>query len=224
MAIVRSDFLTEIATELEEYGEWETSDGGALNTNLLYAMRDFWEKRDWSFKFSAGALTATEGNQGPYDPPGGFDSLVSPEAVSRYFDYDRFAVPPSIPDASDGRKYDILWNRLTGKLYFRDPPAAGSYTFYFRRALSATTDLSNWPDAARRFLRLQTLAYCLKASEDTEKKGKGFEQDAERAWRSMLYDLRRGESKQEQREPRDVYGYPLAASYGNEGDGFLGGC
>lgn len=223
MTIARTAFLTEIATELEEYGEWDTADGGALDTNLLYAMRDFWEKREWSFKFSSGTLTATEGLQGPYNPPTGFDSLVSPEVVSRYFDYDRFSVPPSIPDASNGRKYDILWDRLNNKLWFRDPPSAGDHTLYFRRALEATTDLSAWPDAARRFLRLQTLAYCLKASEDTENKGKGFEVDADRAYKSMLYDLRRGESKQESREPRDVYGHPLAQTYANEGDGFLGG-
>lgn len=223
MTIAKTTFLEEIANELEEYGEWDTADGGALDTNLFYAMRDAWEKRDWSFKFSSGTLTATDGNRGPYDPPTGFDSLVSAEAVSRYFDFDRFSVPPSIADAANGRKYDILWDRLNNKLYFRDPPAAGDFTFYFRRALESTADLSVWPDAFRRFLRFQTMAYCLKASEDTENKGKGFEVDADRAWKSMLYDLRRGESKQESREPRDVYGYPLSQSYANEGDGFLGG-
>lgn len=223
MAITKSTFLAEIAADLEEYGEFSTADGGKLDTSLLYAMRDFWEKRDWSFKFSSGSLAVTEGNQGPYTPPAGFDSLVTPEAVSRYFDYDRFAVPAPIPDDANGYKYDILHDRLNNKLIFRYPPAAGTYTVYFRRALSATSDLSLWPDAARRFLKFQTMHYAIGDSEDLAKIADRFFQRAEAAFKSMLSDLRRGESKQESREPRDVYGYPLAQSYTNEGDGFLGG-
>jgi hypothetical protein len=223
MAIDRSTFIAEIAGDLEEYNEFSTAVGGKLDNALLYAMRDLWEKRDWSFKFSTGSLVITEGSQGPYDPPAGFESLVTPEAVARYYDYDRFSVPDSIPDGANGEKYDVLWNRLTGKLYLRGTAAAGTYTFYFRRALSATSDLSLWPDAARRFLKFQTMHYALGDSEDLAKQADRLFQRAEAAYKSMLTDARRGESKQESREPRDVYGYPLAQGFANEGDGFLGG-
>jgi len=219
----RSAFLLEIQTELQEYGEWETADGGALDTNLLYAMRDFWEKRDWSFKFSVGSLEVTEDNQGPYDPPAGFDSLVTPEMVSKYYDFDRFSVPPPIPDDADGYKYDVVWDRLNNKIYLRYAAPAGTYTFYFRRALAGTADLSVWPDAARRFLRFQTMFYCLTTSEDTAAQADRLEARAKQAYSAMLLDVRRGESKQDSREPRDMYGYPISRSYANEGDGFLGG-
>jgi len=223
MAITKTTFLAEIAGDLEEYGEFSTADGGKLETSLLYAMRDAWEKRDWSFKISTGSLVVTDGSQGPYDPPAGFDSLVSPEAVARYYDYDRFSVPPSIPDGSNGEKYDVLWNRATGKLYLRGAAAAGTYTFYFRRALTATSDLSAWPDAMRRYLKFQTMHYALGDSEDLAKQADRLFQRAEAAFKSMLHDIRRGESKQESREPRDIFGYPLAQGYANDGDGFLGG-
>jgi hypothetical protein len=223
MAITKAAFLAEIASDLEEYGEFSTDDDGKLETSLLYAMRDAWEKRDWSFKISTGSLVVADGNQGPYDPPAGFDSLVTPEAVARYYDYDRFSAPPSIPDGTNGEKYDVLWNRVTNKLYLRETAAAGTYTFYFRRALSATSDLSSWPDAMRRFLKFQTMHYALGDSEDLAKQADRFYQRAEAAFKSMLYDMRRGESKQESREPRDLYNYPLAQSHANDGDGFLGG-
>lgn len=223
MAITRTTFIAEIASDLEEYNEFAVDVGGKLDNALLYAMLDFWEKRDWSFKFSSGSLVVTEGNQGPYDPPAGFDSLVTPEVIARYYDYDKFAVPPSIPDATNGTKYDVLWNRLTNKLYLRETAAAGTYTFYFRRTFTLTSDLSAWPDAARRYLKFQTMHYALGDSEDTAKQADRLFQRADAAYKSMLHDLRRGESKQESREPRDIYGYPLAQSYANEGDGFLGG-
>lgn len=221
--INRSAFLTEIQTELQEYGEWGIADNGALDTNLLYAMRDFWEKRDWSFKFSVGSLVVTEDNQGPYAPPSGFDSLVTPEMVSRYYDFDRFSVPPPIPDDANGYKYDVTWDRLNNKIYLRHAAPAGTYTFYFRRALESSSDLSVWPDAAKRFLRFQTMFYCLTTSEDTAAQGDRMEARAKQAYSSMVADIRRGESKQESREPRDVYGRPLHRAYANDGDGFLGG-
>ena len=223
MAIDRTVFLNGLSSDLEEYGDYPATEGGKLDRALLNAMRDFWEKRDWSFRFSAGNLTVTEGSQGPYDPPVGFDSLVTPEAVSRYFDYDRFAVPAPIPDASNGYKYEIVHDRLNNKLTFRWPPAAGVYTIYFRRALLATSDLSLWPAAAERFLDFQTKHYALVDTEDLAAQADRFFQRAQVAFKSMLDDLRRGESKQESREPRDVFGYPLAQTYANDGDGFLGG-
>ncbi|OGT56692.1 MAG: hypothetical protein A3E01_00320 [Gammaproteobacteria bacterium RIFCSPHIGHO2_12_FULL_63_22] len=223
MAIDRSTFITEIKNDLEEYGEWSTEVGGRLDIALLYAMKDFSEKRDWSFMFSSGSLVVTEGNQGPYDPPAGFDSLVTPEVIARYYDYDRFSVPPSIPDATNGTKYDVLWDRLNNKLYLRETAAAGTYTFYFRRTFTATSDLSDWPDAARRYLGFQAMHYAMVKSEDLAAQADRMFQRADVAYKSMLQNLRRGESKQESREPRDVYGYPLAQSYANDGDGFLGG-
>lgn len=223
MAIVRADLIAGIAADLEEYGEWDTDAGEALDRYLLDAMRDFVEKRPWSFMVSSGSLAVTEGNQGPYTPPAGFKALVPAEAVSRYFDYDRFSVPPTVPDASNGLKYDILWDRVNNKLYFRSPPAAGTYTVYFLREFTATSDLSAWPADAGRFLAFRTMHYALVMSEDTAKQADRFFQRSEEAYRTMLYGLRRGESKQESREPRDAYGFPLAAGYGNEGDGFLGG-
>lgn len=223
MPISRDDFIGEIADSLEEYGEYETTAGGKLDKALLHAMRDFAGKRTWSFMVSSGAVTATDGNQGPYDPPAGFKALVPAEAVSRYFDYDRFAVPPTIPDASNGRKYDVIWDRVGNKLYFRDPPAAGTYTVYFVRSFSATSDLPNWPADAERYLMFQAMHYALITSEDLAAQADRFYQRAKVAYSDMLTEFRRGESKQESREPRDVYGYPLAQNFANEGDGFLGG-
>lgn len=223
MAIDQTTFLTEIQGELEEYGQWDTALGGALDTNLLYAMQDLWEKRDWSFKFLTGTITTTEGIQGPYDPPADFDSLVTPEVVSRYYDYDRFAVPAPIPDDANGYKFEITWDRLNNKIYFRRRPPAQTFTFYYRGALAATAAIATWPLRMRRFLRLQTMYYCLLSSEDTTKQAKQFEADADRAYKSMLHDDRRGESKQDTREPRDVMGYPLHQGYANDGDGFMGG-
>lgn len=223
MAIQKSVFLNEIKNDLAEYGDYVTTDGEKLEVSLYYAMRDFWEKRDWSFRFATGTLTASEGVQGPYDPPSGFESLVTPEAVSRYFDYDRFSVPPPIPDSSNGYKYDITYDRLNSKIWFRWAPDAGTYTFYYRRALEGTDDLSLWPDAARRFLQFQTKGYVLFESSDTRKDAADFFEQAKVAYKSMLDDMRRGESKQDSRDPRDPYGYSISQSMANEGDGFLGG-
>lgn len=225
MAIDRNTFIAEIAEELEEYGEYDEAAGSALDTALLYAMHDFWEKRDWSIKFTSGEIVVSvDGNQGPYTPPSDFDSMVTPEVVSRYFDFDRFSVPPPIPDSSDGLKYELTWDRLNNRLYFRIKPSAQTYTFYYRKAKpTATSALSAWPPDARRYLRLRTMFWALNTSSDTKKDAKDFANDAEAAYKSLLYDLRRGESTQNVREPRDVHGYPLAQGYSNEGEGFLGG-
>jgi hypothetical protein len=225
VAIDRSAFIGDIATRLEEYGEWETDTGSELDGNLLDAMLDWWEKRDWPIALGSDTLTVSvDGLQGPYTPPSDFDSMITPERVSRYFDYDRFAIPPAIPDDSNGIKYELTHDRLNNKLHFRHRPAAGTYTFYYRKSKpSATSALSDWPEEAKRYLKFRTMYYSLIGSEDLAKQAKLFEQEAENAYRALLAAKRRGESKQDVREPQDVYGYPLAQGYANDGEGFLGG-
>lgn len=222
MAIVVADIKGVIASDLEEYGEWSTAANSALEKNLFFAMRDYWELRDWSFKMGTGSVTTVAGTQGPYDAPADFDGLIPPENISRYFDYDRYSMPPTVPDGSYGQRFDITWNRATNELYFRGDPGDGAKTLYYLRKLLTVDDLATyWPDEAQRYLIPRTKYYCVVNSEDLANAAAMFEKMAKDAYASILNAKRRSESRSDGRNPRDVYGDPIASQFAWEGDGPL---
>ena len=216
MGITRSTLLNDIAQDLEDFGEFVTTDGGFLDRQLTKAQVDVSNAKNWSWKIGSGTVATTDQNQGPYDFPADFDGFFPEEKLNKYYAYDAYSVPPPVPDGEYGQRYPVYRNRATNKLFFYANPGTGNKTIYYRKTF--LSDLADWPDEERykHMLLARTKYHALMATPDWLEQAKIYFQESERLINEEWREQRKGFSLPDSRTPLDVYGNPIY--YGLSGD------
>lgn len=199
--------LENIAADLLEYGEYDTSVNGIAANALFSAAQEWYDRRPWSFKWSTTTISTTDDNRGPYDLPADFDAMVNEERLSTPNSYDILAV--SVIADSNYKQIQVRLDRANTKLYFVDDPGTADYTFRYAVAMTDVTSLTSWPQKLASALKELAKGYILQNSEDTKERGDYFLNRGELLMRRAWNGIRRGHSLQQQREPRDIYGQPL---------------
>ncbi len=223
MAIDRGTLLSDIAADLNDFGEWETEEGGYLDRQAFKAVHDVWEAAQWAFRFATETIDTTSGTLGPYpsgDLPEDFDQLVSEEKVNKYFAYDAYGVPPPIPDGAFGRRYPIVFDRVTSKINFLLDPGTGTKTLYYLRTLPDDLEdaLALFPDAMgfKKILIARTGHYALVNTPDFANQAKVFWDQSELLLTREKLKLRKGSSRPDTRTALGTSGDPLY--YGLQGN------
>lgn len=196
--------IADAANDLLEYNAYSTADNGILARSFVRAGVEWWKKRPWKFKVTSGTITAEADNRGPYDLPSDFDHLIGEERTSRPGTYD-ILVRYTIDDDDQYIKYPVRVDYINKKLYFEYCVEAGDYTFQYGKAMTQLTDLADWPEDLSHPLSTLAKGYVLENSEDTKERGAYFKNEGARLFKQAWIAERRGQSKQEEREPRDVY-------------------
>lgn len=224
MAINKTFLLTDIADDLNDYGDWSTEEGGYLERQLFKALADVWDAFQWSFRIGTSAIATTTGTLGPYptvgDLPDDFDELVNEEKVNKFFAYDAYGVPPPIPDDSFGQRYPIVFDRVLAKIRFLFDPGTGNKTLYYLKELPEDIDdvLVLFPDkvSIKKILIARTGHYALVNTEDFAAQAKTFWDQSEMLLRREINKKRKGSSRPDTRTPLGTGGNPLY--YGLQGE------
>lgn len=204
--------LTDLAQDLLEYGEFGITSTDFLYKQMYKAARFVDNRHPWNHQITSTTITTTAGTKGPYSVPADFEGMVGEERLSYAYAYDTAAVP-IIPDGDGQAIYPVYYHRASNKLYFVNDPGAGSFTFYYRKKLTALTELSAWPEKLSHVIQELTKYFALKNSGDTLKEALQAREDAYELLRQEWANERRGHTLQETREPRDQYGDSYHQSY-----------
>jgi hypothetical protein len=224
LAINKTFLLTEIADEVNDYGEWDPEEGGFLENKLHDALDDLWQAAQWAYRFATEPIATTSGTLGPYpasgDLPADFDRLVAEEKVNKYFAYDAYGVPPPIPDDSFGQRYPIVFDRTLAKIRFLVDPGTGTKTLYYLKKLPEDIDdiLALLPNerSLKKFLRARASHYALAPTEDFAAQAKVFWDQSEMFLTREKLKLRKGSTRQDTRTLLGPGGNPVY--YGLQGD------
>lgn len=223
MAINKAFFLTAVADDLNDFGEWSTAEGGYLERQLMKALHDVWDAFQWAFRITSVEIQTTTGTQGPYPVdgmPADFDQLVTEEKVNKTYAYDAYGVPPPIPDASFGQRYPIVFDRVTSKINFLVDPGTGTKTLYYLRLLPEDIDdvLALLPnsESLKKILTARTAHYALINTPAFAAPSKTYWDQSELLLTREKLKQRKGSSRPDTRTPLNTAGNP--AYYGLQGD------
>lgn len=211
MAISRATILPEIADDLNDFGEWSIAANGYLERQLFKAVDDVWKAHQWAFRITSATLTTTTGTL-EYAVPADFESLANEEKINKYWAYDAYSVPPSIPDGAHGQRYPIVYNRAANTIVFLCDPGTGDKTLYYLAGLT-TLDaaLALFPDkiAFKKILASRTSHYALVNTEDFANQAKTYWEQSELQLSREIKRERKGSSRPDTRTTLDTNGNPL---------------
>lgn len=222
MAINTTTLQTELKDDLKEFQDWATGSGTYMERRLFEAATWLYNAYTWDFTLTQGNLSTTSGNLGPYSLAAftDFDVLAPEIRLSKYYAYDGFDIDAPIQDDAYGRRWEIYLVRSTGtpKLKFFADPGDGTKVFTYRKKLTSLTGLSGWPDdeEIKALLRMRTSYLMLINTSDWKKDAVDYKDLSEEALKDLKLKKRVGTVRQESREPRDVYGYPIYYGYAGE--------
>lgn len=216
MAITKADLLTDIASDLSDFGEWSEADGSYLERQLFKAVDDVWKAYQWAFRISSTSLTVTAGTLGSYPLSGSlpvdFGGLVSEEKIGKYFAYDAYGVSPPIPDGSQGQRYPVVLERASAKIRFLVDPGTGTRTLYYLVKLTdIDAALALFPDdvALKKILAARTGHYALVNTEDFAAQAKTFWEQSKLLLIEEIRSQRKMSSRPDTRNTQDVNGNPI---------------
>ena len=200
-----TQLLTDLASDLLEYNKYEVTAGSYLYRQAFRAALRVNNKYPWTHQITSTTITATDGNKGPYDLPSDFKGMIREERLSPIFTYDKQGVP-IIPDGDYQKMYFVYWKRVDNKLYFMLDPPAGSYTLFYRKKLTALTELSDWPQEFEPAVAQFAMYYALKNSKDTKADALDALELGRQERRQIWNSERKGHSLQDTIQPRDING------------------
>jgi hypothetical protein len=220
-----SQFVDDMASDLLEYQKYETAAGSYLYRQIFRAARRINNKFQWRHQIASTTITATGGNQGPYSLPSDFKGMLREERLTYVYTYDKIGVP-IVPDGDYQAIYPVYWKRADNKLYFVLDPESKDYTFYYRKKLATLAQIDdaedNWPQELETALAAWTMYYVLKNSSDTLKEALTHKVEAKDEMQDAWVTQRKGDSLQDSRHPRDIYGNVLSDGAGRNRDDWYG--
>lgn len=218
--------MDEIADDLiSSYGDTERASGQKLDRCLDRSINDLWKFYNWEWVYGVSNITTVSGILS-YNEPSDFDCLVSPARVDRFYAYPQYGVPTTIPDGANGEKYEVVHDRVNGKIIFAIDPGDGSYSIYYRKKppeMSGT--ISGIPSETwiRNYLSKRTAYYYCGWTPDWANDAKMFYDESERIIQQEKTNLRRGQSRQSVRTPLNVRLQPaFLPVIGKDSGGWLG--
>lgn len=212
MAIVKATLLSEIADDLNDFGEWDTAEAGYLERQLFKAVDDVWKAHQWAFRIASASIATTSGTLEGYAAPSNFEALVSEEKINKYWAYDAYGVPPPVPDGSNGQRYPIVYNRATNTITFLTDPGTGTRTLYYLAGLTTVSAaLALFPDkvALKKILAARTGHYALVNTEDFANQAKTYWEQSEMLLSREVKRERKGSSRPDTRTTLDTNGNPI---------------
>ena len=214
MAINKTFLLNDIADDLNDYGSWDVADGGYLQRQLFKALDDVWKAHAWAFRITSTTFDTEAGNLGPYPSagmPADFEELVVEEKLNKPFAYDKYGVPPPVPDGAQGERYPIYFDQTVSKIRFFADPGTGEKTLYYLLMLTDIDDaLALFPDsqAFKKILIARTGHYALINTEEFASQAKTFWEQSEMLLTKEKNAKRRSATRPDTRTTRDISGNP----------------
>jgi len=218
MAINSTFLLNDIASDLLEYGSFETSSGSFLERALLDAMVDIDAAHQWNHRIKQSTITTVDGTLTGYAVPSDFEALALEEKSNKYWAYDAYGVPPSIGDGALGKRYPINLNRVAQTIEFFENPGSGDKTFTYLSRCNALTALADWPDVLwlKRALRVRTCFYAINKNDDLKAAADSFWNLSEELIKREIALQRKGRTRPDTRNLLDINGNPIYCAFSGE--------
>lgn len=206
-----SQALIDTASELVEFGEFDSGAGGYLEKQMFQWAKEVWRRKSWPYKMASSTITVEAGNRGPYDLPADFALEVQEERYNQSFSID-LQILPETEDGPFNRIRPIIVNRLTNKGFLTFTPSSEDLTIVFNyiKRMTALSDLSTWPEEFSPLFIQGTKGLVLENNPDNIQLGQFYTAKANQLLKSFWADERRGQSKAEERVLRDTFGFPIA--------------
>jgi len=97
-----------------------------LDSAILSSIQKIYNKRPREWMLSTHSLSASDANTGPYDPPSDFRGFAPEKLVNR-MGWGDIQASYIIKDSTT-MSWDIYYNEIDGKFYFRNNPGANTLT------------------------------------------------------------------------------------------------
>ncbi len=186
---------------------------GASQTDLRSAIlsaaqiiRD--SRHPFPWKYVTASLSTTSGTKGPYSPPTGFRGLA-PETRINILGWGDVQPVYSIEDSTT-RAWDVHYNEMEDKLYFRTDPGTNTITLGYLKEFdidvdNISTTLAQFPNGT--YPAFEKLVHSVLLDRDgTKKLSQALESEGRRAIDEHWSTYRRGMRRSKQRAPRGLNG------------------